>query len=486
MDQKSEQLKGLLNTLPTNEAVALARKLETQRALGQEALPAETVLAILRPQLRRVRPQRVPSLCRLACAGFEDFLVDRVDDPRLPGLIPRSAIIPWWQALERMAPAELKVFGADFARLVAANDAQGLERLGQRLRDAARGWTEAVIAGFKSRRLADAVTRKALSDIGLQADFAEIARILAIAEPLRQAIDAVIAVAVRNGQAQGRGISDFSADTVTAAKQQYLRFAEIAGFDSRYFALGLMNRLERPWYVLRLGRALSWKPTDALLQDTELGIIGQRLIHDIAVVVREIEGLMPSRRGRSPQTTDYARLHQMMSRYIEHAEGMLSEFGFRRDSDWGEQILETRAALSRALGQDRLTLVAEAPLALLPLKRGVSARGLASDDPDLATAPTPEALEQALRAAKLLLLLMQKGGRHGLSSPARITIEELGIEIDNRAAKLYDELARNPSHEVAAAQLAAVIKVAEVLFEDGRAAVMTRRLVNMQRSAAPV
>jgi len=70
--------------------------------------------------------------------------------------------------------------------------------------------------------------------------------------------------------------------------------------------------------------------------------------------------------------------------------------------------------------------------------------------------------------------------------PARATIDELGIEIDNRAAKLYDELARNPTHEVAAAQLAAVIKVAELLFDDGRAAVMMRRLVNMQRMSAPV
>src|SRR4029077_1885808 len=118
---------------------------------------------------------------------------------------------------------------------------------------------------------------------------------------------------------------------------------------SRYFALGLMNRLERPWYVLRLGRALSWKPTDALLQDTELGIVGQRLIRDIEALVHELEGLMPSRRGRSPQATDYGRRHQIMRRYIETSEGMLSEFGFRRDSDWGEQILETRGALSRAL-----------------------------------------------------------------------------------------------------------------------------------------
>ncbi|HXP74838.1 MAG TPA: hypothetical protein VN823_11885 [Stellaceae bacterium] len=486
MDQKSEQLKGLLNALPTNEAVSLARKLETQRALGQETLPAEAVLSFLRPQLRRVRPQRVPTLCRLACAGFEDFLVDRVDDPRLPGLIPRSAIAPWWQALERMAPQELRIFSEEFARLVGASDWPALDRLGERVRNAARGWTDAVMAAFQSRKLADSVTRKHLGDIGLQADFAEIARILAIAEPLRKALDAVLAVAVRSGQTQGRRILDFTADAVTAAKQQYLHVAEVAGFDSRYFALGLMNRLERPWYVLRLGRALSWKPTDALLHDTELGIIGQRLIHDIEVLAREIEGLMPSRRGRGPQAVDYGRLHQAMSRYIENSEGMLSEFGFRRDSDWGEQILETRAALSRTLGQDRLALVAEAPLALLPQRRGVSARGLASDDPDLETAPTPEVIEQGLRAARLLVLLMQKGGRHGLSSPARITIDELGIEINNRAAKLYDELAQHPTHEAAAAQLAAIIKVAEVLFEDGRAAVMTRRLVNMQRSSAPV
>src|SRR5260370_40647847 len=116
MDQRSEQLQGLLNALPTIEALALARKLETQRALGQEALPAETVLAILRPQLRRVRPQRVPSLCRLACVGFEDFLVDRVDGPRLPGLIPRSAIAPWWRAPERRAAPEFQILAPGFAR----------------------------------------------------------------------------------------------------------------------------------------------------------------------------------------------------------------------------------------------------------------------------------------------------------------------------------------------------------------------------------
>jgi hypothetical protein len=80
-----------------------------------------------------------------------------------------------------------------------------------------------------------------------------------------------------------------------------------------------------------------------------------------------------------------------------------------------------------------------------------------------------EALDQLLRAVKLLLLLMQKSGRHGR----------------NRAAKLYEELARNPSHQVAAAQLAAVFKLAEVLFKGRRGAAMMRRLVNCSALPRP-
>jgi len=97
----------------------------------------------------------------------------------------------------------------------------------------------------------------------------------------------------------------------------------------------------------------------------------------------------------------------------------------------------------------------------------------------------PEAIEQVVRAAKLLVLLAQKASRHGVSSPARTPIEELGLEIDNRARRVCDELAQNPTHAAAAAQLAGIIKVCESLFDDGRAAVMTRRLVNMQRAGAP-
>ncbi|HVM78681.1 MAG TPA: hypothetical protein VMU06_06655 [Stellaceae bacterium] len=483
MDKKLEQLKGLLDGLPAAEAAALARKIETQRALGRSELPADAILAALRPQLRRARPARIPTLCRLACAGFEDFLIDAADETRLPGLVPRASIAPWWQALERFAPQEIKTYEAELARLAPVNDRSELDRLGEALRRSARGWTEAVLAQAAGRKLADPAARKALADPGVQTDFAEISRILAIAEPLRQALEAVSAAAARSGQKDGRRIAEFTADAVTEAKQQYLRFSETHGLESRYVALGLMNRLARPWEILRLGRSLSWKPTDALMRDTELGIIGQRLIRDLEAHTREVAALAPQRRRGAGAAPDYARLQQAMLLYIESAEGMLSEFGFRRDSPWGEQILETRAILGRALGPDQLAEVAEAALAALPLKRGVSARGLASDDPDLETIPAPETIEQALRAAKFLVLLAQKGARHGLSSPARATIEEIGNEINNRCDRLFEELSMRPEHAVAAAQIAAVVRVAEILFEDGRAQTLARRLKNMQRSA---
>jgi len=482
MDTKLEQLKGLLDTLPTAEAVSLARKVETQRALGQTELPADAILAALRPQLRRARPARIPTLCRLACIGFEDFLFDADDERRLPGLVPRATIAAWWQALGRFAPQEIKTYESELVRLAPINDRGGFDRLGEALRRSARGWTEAVLAQAESRKLADTAARRALADPGVQADFAEIARILAIAEPLRQALEAVSAVAARSGQNDGRRILELASEAVTEAKQQYTRFSETHGVDSRYVALGIMNRLARPWEILRLGRALSWKPTDALMRDTELGIIGQRLIRDLERHARAVAQLAPQRRRGFGAALDFPRLQQAVLQYIECAEGMLGEFGFRRDSHWGEQILETRAILGRALGADQLAGVAETALAVLPLKRGISTRGLASEDLDLERSPTAETIEQSLCAARFLVLLAQKGERHGLSSPAKAAIDELGTEMNNRCNRLFEELSLRPDQGAAAAQIAAIVRVAETLFEDDRAHTLSRRLKNMQRS----
>lgn len=483
-EKKHEALKGFLDGLPPHEAAALARKLELQRALGQETVPAESILVSLRQQLRLAQPFRTPTLCRLVSSGFEDFLVDRLDATRVPGLIPHASIEPWWQALQQLAPMEIKAYEAELARHAAAQDWSAIDRFSAGVRRAACDWTAAVLAIPTHQKHADPVLRRVLRDAGLRTDFAEIARLLAIAEPLRQALEAVSTMAARLGQTRGRRILEFSDATISEAKQQYLRFSEAHGTAARYVALGIMNRLERPWQILRLGRALSWKADDAMIQDTELAILGQRLTYDLEVLARDIDALMPSPGRTAAEPTDFQRMQQVLTRYIDNAEQMLGEFGFRRDSAWGERILATRGVLAGALAADRLALVAESALAVIPQDRGLSARRLGSQNPDLQTVPTGETIEQAMRAARFLMLLLQRGARHGLSSLALGAIDTVGAEITNRGNRLFDLLAREPAHAVAIAQLNGAIRIAGILFDDGRADLLSRRLKNAQRNGA--
>lgn len=486
MDQKLEQLQAALTTLPASEAIVLARKLEVQRALGQEALPTDAILSALRPQLRQALPQRVPTLRRLAVTGFEDFLSDDDEETRVPGAIPRRSVVLWWQACERFAPQEIKSHQSELARCVGVGDGTAINRLGVEIWRAARGWTEAIFAGIKSKKLTDTAIRKILSDAKVQTDFAEISRLLAIAEPLHAALDAVTEIAARVNQAQGRRILDFTADAVTQAKHQYQTFTEQHGVESRYVALGLMRRLQRPCEILRLGRALSWN-NDTMMRDTELGIVANQLVRSLESLTRSIVAMAPQKNNAG--NIDYDELQQSFLRYLENAEGMVGEFGFRRDSQWGEQILETRNALGRCFDAERMKPVVTTILSALPQKLGPPARGIVREEPNLDAPPPPAALEQALRAARFLMLLAQKGSRHGLSSPARTAIDEIGEEIADRADRLFDILQREPRHAIVPSHIEAAVKVADLLFEDGRGSVMTRRLKNLQRtsvrSAAP-
>jgi hypothetical protein len=82
------------------------------------------------------------------------------------------------------------------------------------------------------------------------------------------------------------------------------------------------------------------------------------------------------------------------------------------------------------------------------------------------------------------MLLFQRGARHGLSSLALSAIDTIGTAIVNRGNRLFDLLAREPSHAAAIAQLNGAIRIAGVLFDDGRADLMSRRLKSALRGGA--
>jgi hypothetical protein len=477
-DDKAEKLKQVLAKLSARQATAVARGIETERVLGREALPSEVILAALRPQLRHAGATRVPTLQRLACSRFEDFLSDRRDVPRRPGLIPRAAIDPWWRALLHVAGTEIGAFETELKQLVARDDEKGVAALGETMAGAARGWTEGVLAALDRRR-PDATLGKLLPDPLLRTDLQEIARVLPLGSAVKHGIDAVMRVAAEHGAAQGRRLADLGPETVTEAKLHYLRLSDAFGLDARYFALGLLNRLEPAWTILRLGRALSWKPNDSMVRDTEFGIVGERLIADLQQQARDIVTLAQSREAN----LKLAQLRAWLADYIGNAEGLLGEFGFRRDSVWGEAILATRGEISRTLAAN-LAEIGEVALAVLPqTERARARRSLPT--PDLTRAPDGAAIAAALDAARFLAFLLKHGARHGLGVATRGAIEHIGEEIERRAVLLLEEIKAAPRNPVIPLQLDAARQVADILFEDGRGDLLLRRLRNAQVAALP-
>jgi hypothetical protein len=238
-------------------------------------------------------------------------------------------------------------------------------------------------------------------------------------------------VAGRLGVLEDKHITDLTPDCVTLLKQHYLAMSESHGMDARFLALAVLNRLTQSRQVLRFGRALSWKPNDTLVSNTELFCIGARLIGEVERLARALLAQMPQR-GPLPSG---ATLGGALAHYLDESEGVLSEIGVRRDSPWGAAILHTRSQIADALNTDFLDRYADQVLAVLPLNE--------RHKPDLSQVPSRDVILAASDAASFLKLLTQRGQRHGFAKPAYETIDALGPEIEDRIATLCDIATRS-------------------------------------------
>lgn len=480
MSDKFAQLQSVLDQLSASEAIALARAVELQRAMGEEKLPTAAILARVRPHLQKQKPTRIPTLCRLACAGFDEFLTNDEDEPRLPGLLPRSSIEPWWRGLKLIAGAAIAERDAQLRRLIAGGNMSALPDFAVATQRAAAAWTLTLIEELR-RPKGDPAVKALIVRPARMTDFTEIAEILSIAEPLGAALDAILTHLRDLRRLDGRRIRELTPASVTETKAHYLALNETHGLRSRYLALAMLNRLAEPWHILRVGRALSWKPNDALVRDTEFGVIGTRLVLDIRRLSRELVAAAETR-GREPP--DCPRLAACAGRYMDAVEGVVNEFGFRRDSDWGEAIMQSRAIAAGALHRDLLDRIAQRVLNLMPVtRRPGSPRGF-GERADLDTHPDKPTIDTAMAAARFLVLLVQRGQRHGFSHTARETLDQLGETIEERTVDLLSELKSAPQNTAIVAQCQAMAQACDLLYDDGRGALVIRRMNLARRDSA--
>src|SRR5262249_26785150 len=151
----------------------------------------------------------------------------------------------------------------------------------------------------------------------------------------------------------GTTILDLTPGVVGAAKRCYTELSHGGGNGGRYLGLAILNRLDKPWQIFPLARALAWQPDATLVANPHLGIIGLRLLQDPDRLTGAVQAGNP--RGKmSAHLVDFDRLRGLVARYVECAEGLTDEIDMRRDSEWGEMQLRSRTAMREALDEDRL------------------------------------------------------------------------------------------------------------------------------------
>jgi hypothetical protein len=458
MPEGSEpRLVELLPLLPEEKAVALALAVETQRAIGRGDLPAEFILARLRPTLAAARPRRIPTLCRAVCNGFEEFLVNHRDQAE-PGRVARASIAPWWAAIKTVAAAELAAFESEFALLVEEKRYAALDAFGSRVRRDAAGWTIRLVAAVETG------TGPALDD-ELLADCREIATLLALAGPLHRGLDAVLEAAAGARLLDGRIVKDLAPPVLAAVATRYAMLAEAAGKDARYLLFALIDRLERPAQIFRLTATPAWPPAGAG-EAALLTALCERLLGDLRAIARQIAECPAATAGQ------FTALNRLVDRYVTRIGDLIAAAEFRR-------AIATSTAFPRARGAARAAASAIADRHVEAARRTAL---LVADPPAESLAEGEERagnhglVERASAAAGLLVGIARRGGRHRMARRARGAIDELGRALDERGAQLIGTLRPAERNSGAMAELYGILKLTQMLFADERAQAMRHRI----------
>ena len=403
---------------------------------------------------------RVPTLCRLVCQAFEAFLTDRADDPRLPGLIPRAMIGPWWNAVAALCADELVRFERRLKTIIGTGDFEEADQLAIELQRAAIGWNVRVLAAVQQQS-ADPAIGAIAADALLIEDVREVSRILAIAAPLRSQLALTHSLLAEDGQMEGRRIFDLSKDTVAMLRQQYQTFAEVIGADAIYFALALTNQMLRPWQIMLVARTLAWRPRDQRSRFPEFDTLARRLIMELKRTAGDIAALT----RKDDIAGQMSTIKNLTAGYFDGVDGLIGAFGpalaSPDDEAWnapGEAHTVLAAAFDRAFDERAADLVLRA-------------------DDDAGS-------ETALAAAELLGVVIENGPRYGFADDARECRARLGRAIETKANALVAELQSAPS-PAAQQRFYALLRVIEAMFKDSEGVQLARNLrMSRQVSAA--
>lgn len=420
--EKRAALNQLLAPLGADTAAKIARGIELQRLNEPEKLPYSDILDSIRPQLRKTRPPRTPTVLRLVCDGFEEFLINQRHGDKRLGEIPRSTIPILWTVLQSGKDADrLNRLAGELATLVKAGDADEIDIFGRGVRETAANMLTDIIADWPhdGRRPKLNALGRALSDEEI-ADIKEIATVLAIADPIDTTMSAIEEASPLDEEQLRHRLLRLNETMVNIAKAAYLDLSSRVGGDAKYLALSLMGRLENPAEILALPRALAMNRRDWVMQDSELAILGERLLEAIEIDAKRLGRLASD---CEPDGSNFETVGDeattLLARLQAQFLGMTTEIDIRRGGPWGERLLKMRRMVSSAMDD---TLIEAAMSSLLV------AAAFDEEYPD----PSKEELEALEQAEQFLLIALRVADTLGFGGIIRPALREFQKQLDHQ------------------------------------------------------
>ena len=456
-----QKLANYLAQLPQPTVLKLASSLERERLRGTAGLPYEMILSGLRPLLASFTGKRpgAPDAVRQFCRPFEDLLVDADEDGVRQGRISRSSVMRVWAWLEGdLMPDALPDLKARIADHTLKGDDIALEAAVAVMHASA---ASAIRAAIEEARQ-DAVKRKqAEKRLGGESGFedaCEIASVLSVAPSMLQL------------QAElPKRIDDFSDRMVAILKDAYEKLSDVSAADALYLPFAVMARLKEPSQILRFVRKVAHQRNDMIISRCDLSVFGEHLLADMEKIARRAEALRPGH-------ADLDVLLDDVRSFAHLSKGFAAEIDLRRNGEWGQRLLATRARLSAAISQEMSRFETELVRAFPFHQFGQYGRG-GPMRPDLAKAPDRARIERVMACLRFVNGVTPICEPLGAQSHCRSIRQQIDTYLASYEDRLLEEMrvARGTARTNAQEFVEAAARLHETIGEDAQAEILRRR-----------
>ena len=446
-----QKLANYLAQLPQPTVLKLASGLERERLRGTAGLPYEMILSGLRPLLASFTGKRpgAPDAVRQFCRPFEDLLVDADEDGVRHGRISRSSVMRVWAWLEDdLMPDALPDLKARIADHTLKGDDIALEAAVAVMHASA---ASAIRAAIEEARQDAAKRKQAEKRLGGESVLSVAPSMLQLQAELPKRID------------------DFSDRMVAILKDAYEKLSDVSAADALYLPFAVMARLKEPSQILRFVRKVAHQRNDMIISRCDLSVFGEHLLADMEKIARRAEALRPGH-------ADLDVLLDDVRSFAHLSKGFAAEIDLRRNGEWGQRLLATRARLSAAISQEMSRFETELVRAFPFHQFGQYGRG-GPMRPDLAKAPDRARIERVMACLRFVNGVTPICEPLGAQSHCRSIRQQIDTYLASYEDRLLEEMrvARGTARTNAQEFVEASARLHETIGEDAQAEILRRR-----------